>query len=146
MMKDPKQIKSSGVKKLFNQFRIVVINEETFEEKFIFKLSPITIILGTIISIIFISSITYLTIAYSPIREFIPGYTSTKMINPDFVAIDKGYFIDAKKVEKREKLNDEIKKMIQHKGPYLLEVIIEKEDNVFPMIASGSSVSDVRLE
>ena len=36
--------------------------------------------------------------------------------------------------------------MIEHKGPYLLEVIIEKEDNVFPMIPSGSSVSDVRLE
>ena len=73
-------------------------------------------------------------------------YASTEMINPDFVAIAKGYFIEAKKVEKREKLNDEIKKMIEHNGPYLLEVIIEKEDNVFPMIPSGSSVSDVRLE
>ena len=73
-------------------------------------------------------------------------YASTEMINPDFVAIAKGYFIEAKKVEKREKLNDEIKKMIEHKGPYLLEVVIEKEDNVFPMIPSGSSVSDVRLE
>ena len=73
-------------------------------------------------------------------------YASTEMINPDFVTIAKGYFIEAKKVEKREKLNDEIKKMIEHKGPYLLEVIIEKEDNVFPMIPSGSSVSDVRLE
>ena len=73
-------------------------------------------------------------------------YASTEMVNPDFVAIAKGYFIEAKKVEKREKLNDEIKKMIEHKGPYLLEVIIEKEDNVFPMIPSGSSVSDVRLE
>ena len=73
-------------------------------------------------------------------------YASTEMINPDFVAIAKGYFIEAKKVEKREKLNDEIKKMIEHKGSYLLEVIIEKEDNVFPMIPSGSSVSDVRLE
>jgi len=73
-------------------------------------------------------------------------YASTEMINPDFVAIAKGYFIEAKKVEKREKLNDEIKKMIEYKGPYLLEVIIEKEDNVFPMIPSGSSVSDVRLE
>ena len=73
-------------------------------------------------------------------------YASTEMINPDFVAIAKGYFIEAKKVEKREKLNGEIKKMIEHKGPYLLEVIIEKEDNVFPMIPSGSSVSDVRLE
>ena len=73
-------------------------------------------------------------------------YASTEMINPDFVAIAKGYFIEAKKVDKREKLNTEIKKMIEHKGPYLLEVIIEKEDNVFPMIPSGSSVSDVRLE
>ena len=73
-------------------------------------------------------------------------YASTEMINPDFVTIAKGYFIEAKKVEKREKLNDEIKKMIEHNGPYLLEVIIEKEDNVFPMIPSGSSVSDVRLE
>ena len=73
-------------------------------------------------------------------------YASTELVNPDFVAIAKGYFIEAKKVEKREKLNDEIKKMIEHKGPYLLEVIIEKEDNVFPMIPSGSSVSDVRLE
>jgi len=73
-------------------------------------------------------------------------YASTEMINPDFVTIARGYFIEAKKVEKREKLNDEIKKMIEHNGPYLLEVIIEKEDNVFPMIPSGSSVSDVRLE
>ena len=73
-------------------------------------------------------------------------YASTEMINPDFVAIANGYFIEAKKVEKRDKLNDEIKRMIQYKGPYLLEVIIEKEDNVFPMIPSGSSVSDIRLE
>ena len=73
-------------------------------------------------------------------------YASTEMINPDFVAIANGYFIEAKKVDKRDKLNDEIKRMIQYKGPYLLEVIIEKEDNVFPMIPSGSSVSDIRLE
>ena len=73
-------------------------------------------------------------------------YASTEMINPDFVAIAKGYFIESKKVEKREELDKEIKKMIEFNGPYLLEVIIEKEDNVFPMIPSGSSVSDVRLE
>ena len=73
-------------------------------------------------------------------------YASTEMINPDFVAIAKGYFIESKKVEKREELDKEIKKMIEFNGPYLLEDIIEKEDNVFPMIPSGSSVSDVRLE
>ena len=42
--------------------------------------------------------------------------------------------------------DDEVKKMINHDGPYLLEVMIEKEENVFPMIPSGSSVSDIRLE
>ena len=73
-------------------------------------------------------------------------YASTEMINPDFVAIAKGYFIDGKKVEKRSDLDKEVKKMLEFNGPYLLEVVIEKEDNVFPMIPSGSSVSDVRLE
>ena len=47
---------------------------------------------------------------------------------------------------KRNELDDEVKKMINHDGPYLLEVMIEKEENVFPMIPSGSSVSDIRLE
>jgi acetolactate synthase-1/2/3 large subunit len=73
-------------------------------------------------------------------------YASTEMVNPDFVAISKGYFIEANKVEKRENLDDAVRKMIKYNGPYLLEVIIEKEENVFPMIPSGSSVSDVRLE
>ncbi len=73
-------------------------------------------------------------------------YASTEMINPDFVAISKGYFIESNKVSERNKLDDEVKKMINYDGPYLLEVMIEKEENVFPMIPSGSSVSDIRLE
>ncbi len=73
-------------------------------------------------------------------------YASTEMINPDFVAISKGYFIESSKVSQRNKLDNEVKKMINHDGPYLLEVMIEKEENVFPMIPSGSSVSDIRLE
>jgi len=73
-------------------------------------------------------------------------YASTEMTNPDFVKIAKGYFIDAKKVNKRENLKSSIKNMINSKKPYFLEVCVEKEDNVFPMIPSGASVSDVRLE
>ena len=73
-------------------------------------------------------------------------YASTEMINPDFVAIAKGYFIESSKVSIRENLNKEIIKMLNHDGPYLLEVIIEKEENVFPMIPTGSSVADIRLE
>ena len=73
-------------------------------------------------------------------------YASTEMVNPDFVAISKGYFIESKKVSSRENLDDGIKEMLKFKGPYLLEVIIEKEANVFPMIPTGSSVSEIRLE
>lgn len=73
-------------------------------------------------------------------------YASTEMINPDFVAIAKGYQIDAKKVTKREDLSEAVKEMIDCKGPYFLEVRVEKEDNVFPMIPTGASVSDIRLE
>ena len=73
-------------------------------------------------------------------------YASTEMINPDFVAVSKGYFIEASKVDKRKNLDSGIKKMLKHDGPYLLEVVIEKEENVFPMVPSGSSVADIRLE
>ena len=73
-------------------------------------------------------------------------YASTEMINPDFIAIAKGYYIDAKKVTKREDLKTAVKEMIASDGPYFLEVRVEKEDNVFPMIPTGASVSDIRLE
>lgn len=73
-------------------------------------------------------------------------YASTEMVNPDFVAIAKGYFIDAQRVSKREDLAGAIAEMLTAEGPYFLEVKVEKEDNVFPMIPTGASVSDIRLE
>jgi len=72
-------------------------------------------------------------------------YASTEMTNPDFVTIAKGYHIEAKRVRKREELSDAIKEMMICKDAYFLEVCVEKEGNVFPMIPSGASVSDVRL-
>ena len=73
-------------------------------------------------------------------------YASTEMTNPDFIAIAKGYYMNAKRVTKREELAGAIKEMIASKEAYFLEVCVEKEDNVFPMIPSGASVSDIRLE
>jgi acetolactate synthase I/II/III large subunit len=72
-------------------------------------------------------------------------YASTEMTNPNFVAIAEGYYIKARKVTKREELADAVKEMMESKEAYFLEVCVEKEDNVFPMIPSGASVSDVRL-
>jgi acetolactate synthase-1/2/3 large subunit len=73
-------------------------------------------------------------------------YASTEMVNPNFVAIAQGYYIEAKKVTERKDLASAVKEMIASDEPYFLEVCVEKENNVFPMVPSGASVSDIRLE
>ncbi|UMB53573.1 biosynthetic-type acetolactate synthase large subunit [Lutibacter sp. A64] len=72
-------------------------------------------------------------------------YASTEMISPDFVKLAGAYDIEAKRVSKREDLDGAIKTMLASKEAYFLEVVIEQEDNVFPMIPTGASVSDIRL-
>ncbi|MCV9388928.1 biosynthetic-type acetolactate synthase large subunit [Reichenbachiella ulvae] len=73
-------------------------------------------------------------------------YSFTEMVNPDFQKISEGYGIPCNKLEKRENLNDAIQAFLDHEGPYLLEVVVEKEGNVFPMVPTGASVSDIRLD
>ena len=73
-------------------------------------------------------------------------YASTEMTNPDFVTIAKGYHIEANRVTDRSQLKDAVKTMIDHDGPYFLEVKVEQEENVFPMVPTGASVSDIILE
>jgi len=73
-------------------------------------------------------------------------YSETYMMNPDFVKIAEGYGIKGRKVLSRPELGAGIKEMINHKGAFLLEVSIEKEDNVFPMVPTGASVSEILLE
>ena len=73
-------------------------------------------------------------------------YASTVMTNPDFVKIAEGYHIKAKKVSQRSELKATIEEMMASKDAYFLEVSVEKEDNVFPMVPSGASVSDIRLK
>ena len=73
-------------------------------------------------------------------------YAQTELINPDFQTIAKGYYIPSIKVTERENLDAAIKMMAESEGPFLLEVVVEKEGNVFPMVPSGMSVEDIRLE
>ena len=72
-------------------------------------------------------------------------YASTEMVNPDFVKIAEGYYLKARRVTERKDLADAVEEMIKSNEPYFLEVVVEKEDNVFPMIPTGSSVSEIRL-
>lgn len=73
-------------------------------------------------------------------------YSSTEMINPDFQTIAKGYYIPTKKVTQRDQLDAAIEEFINHDGAYFLEVMVGKENNVFPMVPSGSGVAEIRLE
>ena len=72
-------------------------------------------------------------------------YSFTKLVNPDFIKIAEGYGIEGKRILTRDKLDEGVKQMLEHNGPFVLEVSIEKEDNVFPMVPTGASVSEVML-
>lgn len=73
-------------------------------------------------------------------------YSFTELDNPDFQMITRGYGIKAQKVEKRENLDQAIHDWLHSEGPALLEVVVEQEGNVFPMVPSGASVAEIRLD
>lgn len=73
-------------------------------------------------------------------------YSFTHMENPDFIKLASSYGISGEKIVERKKLDKALDKFINFNGPYLLEVKVEKEDNIFPMVATGTSIDEVRLE
>ena len=72
-------------------------------------------------------------------------YSFTSMNNPNFVMIAQSYGIKSKKISDRKLLYSSLKDMLNYQGPYLLEIVVEQEENVFPMIAPGKSVSQIQL-
>ncbi|MEJ7691694.1 biosynthetic-type acetolactate synthase large subunit [Daejeonella sp.] len=73
-------------------------------------------------------------------------YSFVDITSPDFVALAAAYGIAGKTVSERENLNDSLEEMINHKGSFLLEVMVTKENNVFPMVPQGCSVAEIRLK
>src|SRR6187549_3522350 len=72
-------------------------------------------------------------------------YSFVDIQSPDFVMVAKGYGIEGKSICKREDVKSALKEMLDHKGSYLLEVIVGKENNVFPMVPQGRGVAEVVL-
>ena len=72
-------------------------------------------------------------------------YSFTDIQSPDFVALAEAYHISALKVSERDQLKKALKGMLEHDGAYLLEVMVGKEHNVFPMVPQGCSVAEIRL-
>ena len=72
-------------------------------------------------------------------------YSFTDIQSPDFVALAASYRIAGQKVSERADLKKAIKEMLESDSAYLLEVMVGKEHNVFPMVPQGCSVSEIRL-
>ena len=73
-------------------------------------------------------------------------YSATEMVNPNFQLIAKAYSIESARIDAREDLESALRTMMEHDGAYLLEVMVGKENNVFPMVPAGAAVSEIRLE
>lgn len=73
-------------------------------------------------------------------------YSSVELQNPNFCMISEGFGVKAKKITQASELESSVKEMLDYDGPFLLHVMVEKEDNVFPMIASGKAVDEIVLE
>ena len=73
-------------------------------------------------------------------------YSFVDIASPDYVMVAKGYRIEGERVSERENLKAALKTMLDHNGAYLLEVMVGKENNVFPMVPQGCSVAEIRLK
>ncbi len=73
-------------------------------------------------------------------------YSFVNITSPDYVTVAQGYSIPGKRVTQRADLRNALEEMLNHDGSYLLEVMVGKENNVFPMVPQGSSVSEIRLK
>ncbi len=73
-------------------------------------------------------------------------YSFVDLKNPDFITVAKGFYVDGMKVEKYSELSKSLDKMLNAKKAFVLEVVVEKEENVFPMVPAGASVEEVVLE
>lgn len=73
-------------------------------------------------------------------------YSFTEMENPDFVQVAAAYGIPALRVDQRERLTEGLKSLLAAEGPFFLEIVVAREDNVFPMVPAGAGVADMLLE
>ncbi len=111
-MKDKKKESKKIKRKLLDKYRLVILNENTFEERLSFKLTRLNVFVLASISVILLISATYALIAFTPLREYIPGYSSTKLKKK---AIELNYKTDSLQqvISMNERYYSSIKKVLQ---------------------------------
>lgn len=125
-----------------NKFRFVILNDDTFEEVLTVKLSPLNIFTGSVFAILFTIAVTTLVIAYTPLKEMIPGYTSSKLRRESI-----NLALKADSLETSVRLNKQYINGIQRilNGEVIDSVLIdlqEGEDSLDAVILSSPSAQD----
>lgn len=147
-----KKDKSKFKEKLTYKYRLVVLNEDTFEERFSFKLNRLNVFVLTGISAILLIGITIILIAFTPLREYIPGYSSSKLKKQ---ASDLVYKVDSLEQELavndvyidniREVLTGKIKDVNVNKDSILEQLRIE-DTNLAPSVEDSIFRQEVERE
>jgi acetolactate synthase-1/2/3 large subunit len=73
-------------------------------------------------------------------------YASTGLVNPNFLMISEGFGVPSKQISERSELKQTLQDVLEMDGPFMLEVKLEKEGNIFPMVPAGGTVSEMRLD
>ena len=125
-----------------NKFRFVILNDDTFEEVLTVKLSPLNIFTGSVFAILFTIAITTLVIAYTPLKEMIPGYASSKLRRESI-----NLALKADSLETSVRLNKQYINGIQRilNGEVIDSVLIdlqEGEDSLDAVVLSSPSAQD----
>ena len=79
-------------------------------------------------------------------KDNIGGPDNLDAIYPDFIKISEGFGVKGRRIVKREDLRDGIREMIEHDGPYVLEIIVPYSEHVLPMIKQGLSAKEIMIK
>jgi murein DD-endopeptidase MepM/ murein hydrolase activator NlpD len=127
--------KTKLIHKLKNKYRIVLINDTTFEEKFSYSLSPMNVFVGFSSFLVFFATILIMLIVFTPLREYIPGYTDTQTKH---------------KVEHLVFQTDSLEKALNDKEAYYRNILNIMNDKVderdTTIVPVDKKTSDVSLE
>ena len=159
------------VKKLFHKYRLVILNEDTFEERYAIKLNRLNVFVITSLSSILLVFLTILLIAFTPLKEYIPGYSSTalKLKATDLtyktdslqqqILVNEQYYASIKKVLKGDvaelyfnrdsiieaaKNDSDLLNILPSKEDSLLREKVDKEDK-YNLFESEDKVSNFVL-
>tara|TARA_S200000501_G_scaffold356971_1_gene380157 strand:+ start:2724 stop:3599 length:876 start_codon:yes stop_codon:yes gene_type:complete len=135
-----KKMKRIWIQNLLNRYRVVIINQITFEERFFFRISQFNIIILFSLFVTAIAIGSFFLVAYTPIKEFIPGYTSIKIRKE---AVKNSFLLDSLTIEfqKQNRFIESIKRALTGEIKISERDITDTQGQSLEILNSGNSIT-----